>query len=104
MRSMPEMVDLMHPDPDKQAGRCDAARYRAMKKALLRVIPRRGDGVPFGELVDLVRPHLPAAPFEGASVSWYVTTVKLDLEARGLIERVPQARPQRIRRAKGVRG
>jgi len=34
--------------------------------------------------------------FEG-SVSWYFTTVKLDLEARGILERVPGERPQRIR-------
>ena len=35
-----------------------------------------------------------------SSVGWYATTVKLDLEARGLIERVPDARPQRLRRVK----
>ena len=35
------------------------------------------------------------------SISWYVTTVKLDLEARGLIERVPRSRPQRLRMAEG---
>ena len=37
-------------------------------------------------------------PFVG-SISWYVTTVKLDLEARGLLERVPGATPQRLRLA-----
>lgn len=34
--------------------------------------------------------------FEG-SVMWYVTTVKLDLEARGEIKRVPNSRPQLVR-------
>jgi hypothetical protein len=33
------------------------------------------------------------------SISWYVTTVKLDLEARGLIARVPGSHPQRLRMA-----
>ena len=34
--------------------------------------------------------------FEG-SVTWYVTTVKLDLEARGEIKRVPNSRPQLVK-------
>ena len=34
--------------------------------------------------------------FEG-SVTWYVTTVKLDLEARGTLKRVPNSRPQLVR-------
>lgn len=33
--------------------------------------------------------------FDG-SVGWYVTTIKLDLEARRLIERVPGKSPQRL--------
>jgi hypothetical protein len=36
--------------------------------------------------------------FEG-SVTWYVTTVKLDLEARGEVKRVPNSRPQLVRLA-----
>jgi hypothetical protein len=36
--------------------------------------------------------------FEG-SITWYVTTVKLDLEARGLLVRVPKSSPQRLRLA-----
>ena len=37
--------------------------------------------------------------FEG-SVMWYVTTVKLDLEARGTVKRVPNSRPQLVKLAK----
>ncbi len=76
----------------------DAAKYEAMKAALLAVVPAAEAGILFQDLVDAVRPHLPAELFANASVSWYVTTIKLDLEARGLIERVPGARPQRLRR------
>jgi hypothetical protein len=36
--------------------------------------------------------------FEG-SVTWYVTTVKLDLEARGQVKRVPNSRPQLVKLA-----
>jgi len=34
------------------------------------------------------------------STGWYTTTVKLDLEAKGEIERVPGSTPQRLRRPK----
>jgi hypothetical protein len=37
--------------------------------------------------------------FEG-SVMWYVTTVKLDLEARGDVKRVPNSRPQIVKLGK----
>ena len=44
--------------------------------------------ITFGELVADVRCEL-ADRFDG-SVTWYVTPVKLDLEARGVIERIPK--------------
>jgi len=37
--------------------------------------------------------------FDG-SVMWYVTTVKLDLEARGQVKRVPNSRPQLVKLVK----
>ncbi len=49
----------------------------------------------FAELNQDVHAQLEAS-FDG-SISWYVTTVKLDLEARKVIERVPGSRPQRLR-------
>jgi hypothetical protein len=33
--------------------------------------------------------------FDG-NVDWYVVTVKLDLEARAILERIPGTRPQKI--------
>lgn len=46
----------------------------------------------FKDLLTEVKQELEAS-FEG-SVSWVVTTVKLDLEARGEIERIPGSSPQ----------
>lgn len=93
-----DRILTLHP-AGKQGVRIDAAKYEAMKHALLRVIPRRKDGVAFRELADSVEPHLDARAFgPDDSRSWYVTVVKQDLEARGKIAQVEGARPQRLRR------
>ena len=79
-------------------------KYETMKKAILEVITSDREGTPFKDLSKLVKPLLPGMGFPPeASVSWYTTVVKLDLEARGLIERVSGARPQRVRRRRGKR-
>lgn len=54
--------------------------------------------VRFIDLPDIVRASLPPDELDKLdSVSWYTTTVKLDMEARGLIERIPGSRPQALR-------
>ena len=74
-------------------------RYASMRQALLDVIPRNKAGVLAQDLPKLVRPRLPATVYPpSVSVPWYTVTVKLDLEARNLIERLPGATPQRVRR------
>ena len=76
-------------------------KYDATRKALLKVIPRKHEGIAFRDLPKLVKPLLPkdmlVAP---GSASWLVTVVKLDLEARGLIERIPRVTPQHVRRTR----
>lgn len=55
--------------------------------------------MPFSELSEKVKSALPAKQLaELGSVSWYTTTVKLDLEVRGNLYRVEGARPQRLLR------
>ena len=98
---MTDTIEVLNVKPEKTPTRVDRGRYAAMKRALLRVIPRRKEGVPFRELSTLVRAELPGGELPGGgSIGWHVTTVKLDLEARGSIERVPGASPQRVRRAR----
>ena len=94
----PDKILALHPDPDRQPTNIDRDKYESMKSALLAVIPAEGEGVTFGELDRLVAPRLPEELWAGASIQWYVTTVKLDLEARGLVERVPKSRPQLLLR------
>lgn len=96
-----DRILTLHPE-----GKCgvniENGKYRTMRSAILRVVPQSREGVPFKQLESLVTPHLDAEAFDGsASVAWYLVTVKQDLEARGLIEKVPYARPQRVRRLSG---
>lgn len=79
--------------------RVDKDKYEVVKRAILAAVPKNREGILFKDLPRLVAERLPEkiGPARG-SVSWYTTTVKLDLEARGLIERIPKSSPQRLRR------
>ena len=90
---------VKHPDPNKEAPRIDAWKYAVVKNAILTVVPQDEEGTPFKTLSGLVTGQLSPEELRNlGSVGWYTTTVKLDLEARGLIERVPGSKPQRLRR------
>jgi len=84
----------LHPDPEKAGVNIDQGKYEVIKAAILNVLEAVPE-VRFGDLLGAVR-KVVGDDFPG-SVSWYVTTIKLDLEARGLIERVPGKKPQHLR-------
>jgi hypothetical protein len=86
----------LHLDPKKQGVRIERQKYEAIKAAILAAIAEARE-LPFSQLTEAVEARL-IVPFDG-SVGWYTTTVKLDLEARGLIERVPGKQPQHLRLA-----
>ncbi|MEE8154425.1 MAG: hypothetical protein V3T53_05640 [Phycisphaerales bacterium] len=70
-----------------------------LRKAILKIVPQRGDGVEFGKLAPLVKKELATTQLaELGSVSWFTTTVKLDLEVRGEICRIDGVTPQRLLR------
>ncbi len=89
---MPERIETLHPS-GKAGVNIEKEKYDAVREAILASIPA-GGSITFAELGAAVRVKL-AGTFQG-SVSWYVTTVKLDLEARGEIARAPQSSPQRL--------
>lgn len=99
MSKSQDRVQTRHPDPTKSMPAIEGWKYEAVRQAVLTAVPQRGAGLPFKELPGRVRDLLPADVLAIlGSVSWYTTTVKLDLEARGELERVPGARPQRLLR------
>lgn len=92
------MIEALHPDPDKKGARVTKATFEAYHNALLEVIPADENGIFLSELGELVRPYLPPHILENTSLMWWIMTVKLDLEAQGIIKRVSGKGKQRIRR------
>ena len=90
---MTERVLTLHPE-GKNGVSVDKQKYLVVREAILEVLRAAGE-MTFKALTEDVRQELEGT-FDG-SISWYVTTVKLDLEARGEIERIPGKKPQHLR-------
>lgn len=67
--------------------RIDRAKYNPIREAILAVLKTDGP-CKFMQLAERVEARLRAS-FPG-SIAWYAITVKLDLEARGVVERIRQ--------------
>lgn len=91
---MEEKIMTRHPEEGKSGVNISKQKYEAIRNAILESLGKSGE-MTFAELNQDVHAKLEAS-FDG-SISWYVTTVKLDLEARNVIARVPGSRPQRLR-------
>ncbi len=77
----------------------DAAKYEAMKKAVLAVLPKSAPGVTPLDVSREVRPILPQDLFPGGEkAGWWVKAVQLDLEAKKVIARAttPPVRLHRV--------
>jgi hypothetical protein len=71
-----------------KTSRVNAAKYMAMREAMLRVLPKEPLGLTQAEVRKAVGPHLPEDLFPGGSTSgWWAKTVQLDLEAKGVVIR-----------------
>ena len=97
MRTGENRIDTLHPDPAKSGVPIERDIYVESREAILAALDENGE-LAFGELASEVEARARPGTFDSASVRWYTTRVKLDLEARGLIERVPRSSPQRLRR------
>lgn len=89
---MEERITTLHPR-GKQGVNISREEYGEVKLTILQVLAEHGE-MTFTDLGREVKERL-LPRFEG-SVSCYYTTAKLDLEARGLIARVPGSKPQRL--------
>lgn len=90
---MTEKIMTLHP-AGKQGVNIDKGKYDMVRGAVEETL-RAQPGITFSEMTEEVGRRI-GDVFDG-SVSWYVTSVKLDLEARGVLERVDGRSPQRLR-------
>lgn len=91
-----EKIQTLHPQ-GKAGVNILKRRYDVIKDFILQTIEEEGE-ISYSDLDDKAEDEL-AATFDG-KVRWYVVTVKLDLEARKVIERIPKTSPHRLRLVK----
>jgi hypothetical protein len=92
---MKDMIRTLHPEK-KQGVNISKTKYEIIRKAILSTLDSEKE-MTFMNLSRAVEKEV-NGNFEG-SVTWYVTTVKLDLEARGVVKRVRHSRPQLVKLA-----
>ncbi|MFN0058912.1 MAG: DUF6958 family protein [Planctomycetota bacterium] len=91
-----EMIAVENINVPGRASNVNAEKYRAMRKALLAVLPKRSPGLTQEEMVHAVVPCLPDALWPGGQKArWWIKTVQLDLEAKSLIRRDKNSKPLR---------
>lgn len=94
---MIEVENVNHPG---QVSRVNAEKYLAMREALLKVLPLQPPGFTQAEMGAAVLPHLSQRLWpEGKKSMWWLKTVQLDLEAKGLVKRSSRGSPTRWYRA-----
>ncbi|MGH9878887.1 MAG: DUF6958 family protein [Nitrososphaerales archaeon] len=90
---MEERILTKHP-AKKHGVSISKYKYELIRKAIIQSLRAKGE-LTFTDLAKAVKGKLKGG-FEG-SIPWYVESVKLDLEARKVIERVPRTKPQLYR-------
>ncbi len=88
-----EKILTLHPS-GKKGTNISLEKYSAIRREILAVL-REKQVISFEDMCDIIIDRLQPT-FDG-KVIWYVVTVKLDLEARKIIERVPKTSPHQLR-------
>ncbi|SNY95449.1 DUF6958 family protein [Flagellimonas pacifica] len=92
---MPKEEKIMTLHPQGKAGvNILKRRYDLIRDYIEKTIAKH-ETITFEKLGDMAIEELKET-FDG-KVLWYIVTVKLDLEARGVIERIPKTSPHQLR-------
>jgi hypothetical protein len=83
-----EKITVENVNVPGRTSRVNAAKYQAMKQAMLQVLPKGTPGLTQAEIREAVIPVLPEDLYPGGSTAgWWAKTVQLDLEAKGIVMR-----------------
>jgi len=91
-----DKIQTMHPQ-GKKGVNISRQKYDTIRTFILKAI-KKNKRISYQDLNDLAEQQL-ADSFDG-SIPWYVVTVKLDLEARKVIERIPKTSPHELQLVK----
>jgi len=84
----PEKIEVENVNVPGKTTRVNAAKYEAMKDAMLRVLPHGAPGLTQAQIRETAIPHLVEQLYpKGATAGWWAKTVQLDLEAKGIVVR-----------------
>ena len=85
-----EMVTVQNSNTPGRTENVRADKYHDMRTALLNALPASAPGLPFSAVKAALLPHLSPTLFaDGKTAGWWAKCVQLDLEAKGLITRLP---------------
>ncbi|TDQ64302.1 hypothetical protein ATL17_2319 [Maritalea mobilis] len=85
---MSDKVEVENVNTPGKITRVDAAKYNAMYKAMMQVLPHEAPGMVVKDVIAEAKKHLPDDLFPGGSTAgWWVKCVQLDLEAKKKIAR-----------------
>ncbi len=94
-----EKIEIGNVNSPSHRYRVDRAKYEAMRKALMAVLPAPPGALTVAEAKAALLPHLDPVLFPGGEkAGWWLKAVQLDLEDRRIIRRLPGA-PVRLQRA-----
>ncbi|HSR52683.1 MAG TPA: hypothetical protein VLV83_17820 [Acidobacteriota bacterium] len=94
-----EKVTCRTPNPGKKATNIDRWKFDAVHSAILQAVPSEEPGLYFRDLPKEVAKRLtPHEKKRLGSISWFTTTVKLEMEVRGELRRLSKS-PQRLLRS-----
>ena len=94
---MSDKIEVENINTPGRVTRVNAAKYNAMASALLAGMPR-DQLMTVQQIRAALDPHLDQTLFPGgATAGWWLKTVQLDLEAKGILKRAPGS-PLRLSR------
>lgn len=98
MSKLEDRIEIESITSPHHVQRVDRARYMAMRKALLAVLPDAPPGITVADAKAALLKHLSQEHFPGGEkAGWWLKAVQLDLEAKGVIAR-GTAKPVRLYR------